>query len=69
MALSSFIDDDDVVSQLRSFFDPSEQWEIDFYSALSTVEDYDEDYLSVQVKDKSFLVHRVTGDVEEVDSE
>ena len=67
--ISEFVSADDVVSQLRSFFDPSEQWEIDFYSALSTLEDYDEDYLSVQVKDKSFLVHRVTGDVEEVDSE
>ena len=68
MALSSFFEDEDVVSQLRGFFDPEEQWEIDFFACLSLVEDFDEDYYSLKVKDKSFLVHRVTGDVLEVET-
>ena len=66
MALSSFFEDEDVVSQLRGFFDPEEQWEIDFFACLSLVEDFDDENYSLKIKDKQFLIHKIHGGVTEV---
>ena len=63
--ISEFYSDEDIVSQLRSFFDETEREEIDFWNALSTVSE-DDEYFTVMVKSRRFRFHRVIGDVEEV---
>lgn len=68
MSISVYFQDSSIVNQLRSFFDVDEQWEIDFDSYLSQIEDLDEEYFSLKVKDKSFRIHKVQGFVEEVES-
>ena len=63
--ISEFYSDEDIVSQLRSFFDETEREEIDFWNALSTVSE-DDEYFTVMVKSRKFRFHSVIGDVEEV---
>ena len=64
--ISEFYSDEDIVSQLRSFFDETEREEIDFWNALSTVES-DGEFFTVMVKSRKFRFHSVIGDVEEVE--
>ena len=63
--ISEFYSDEDIVSQLRSFFDETEREEIDFWNALSTVTE-DEEYFIMMVKSRKFRFHSVIGDVEEI---
>ena len=64
--ISEFYSDEDIVSQLRSFFDETEREAIDFWNALSTVES-DGEFFTVMVKNRKFRFHGVIGDVEEVE--
>ena len=64
--ISEFYSDEDIVSQLRSFFDETEREEIDFWNALSTVTE-DDEYFTVMVKSRKFRFLCVIGDVEEVE--
>ena len=63
--ISEFYSDEDIVSQLRSFFDETEREEIDFWNALSTVVS-DGEFFTVMVKNRKFRFHCVIGDVEEI---
>ena len=67
MVLSLFYEDSDVVNQLRAFFSVDEQWEIDFWSLLALVTDYDEENDMLKIKDKTFLIHKIHGTVTEVE--
>ena len=66
MALSEYYEDDDVVSQLRSFFDEDECWSIDFESLLSQIDDHDDESYSLKIKGRIFLIHKIHGAVIEV---
>ena len=66
MSLSPYFEDSSIVNALRSFFEVDEQWTIDFQSLLSQVEDLDDEYYQLQIKDKLFHIHKMQGVVEEV---
>ena len=65
MSLSDYYTDKSIVNQLRSFFEPEEQWNIDFESLLSQVEDYNDEYYTLKIKDRTFLIHKIQGFVQE----
>lgn len=67
MALSIFFSDDEVISQLRAYFELNEMWSIDFNACLSQVEDYDENSFFLKINDKNFVIDKITGSVSEVD--
>ena len=67
MALSDYFTDDEVVSQLQMYFELEEMWNMDFNSCLSQVTDYDENYFFLKIKDKNFIIEKITGIVEEVE--
>ena len=66
MVLSEYYEDKTVISTLRSFFDVDEQYKIDFKMALASVEDYDNEYYKIKVKNRAFLVHKIHCGVMEV---
>ena len=66
MSLSIYFEDEDIIDQIRSYFDVEEQWTIDFESLLSQVEDASDEYYTLQIKDKLFKIYKSTGVVEEV---
>lgn len=68
MSLSPYYEDSDIVNQLRSFFEVDDQWTIDFEAELSHIEDYDDENYSLKIKDKEFLIHKIHGSVNEVES-
>ena len=67
MTLSPYYLDKSIVNQLRSFFEMEEQWNIDFESLLSQVEDYDDEYYILKINTRVFKIHKVQGFVEEVE--
>ena len=67
MTLSPYYLDKSIVNQLRSFFEVEEQWNIDFESMLSQVEDYDDEYYILKINTRVFKIHKVQGFVEEVE--
>ena len=64
--ISEYYSDESIVNALSIFFDEEERDEIDFNNALSTLEEYDEDYFIVVVKNRSFLIHKILGGAEEL---
>ena len=68
MVLSPYYNDDDVICQLRGFFDVEEQWNTDFVSALANVKDYDEEHYQLIAGNRKFLVHKIHGTVTEVET-
>ena len=64
--ISEWFSDDEVISQLRMFFELEEMERIDFESSLSQVVDYDENNFYLKIKSKSFVIDKLTGIVEEV---
>ena len=67
MSLSEYYEDEDIITQLRSFFDLNEQWKIDFQSYLADIIDYDDDYYVVTIKNRTFKIHKILGLVTEVE--
>ena len=67
MALSPFFDDNDIVCQLRGFFELDEQWNIDFQGMLSQVVDVDAEYYELQINNRKFRIHKIVGNVIEVE--
>ena len=68
MVLSPYYNDNDVVCQMRGFFDVEEQWNVDFTGALVNAKDYDEDHFEVLAGNRKFLVHKLHGTVTEVNA-
>ncbi len=67
MSLSPYYEDKAVINQLRGFFEMDEQWVIDFESALSQVEDLDDENYTLKIKDKKFVIHKIHCTVLEVE--
>ena len=67
MALSDYFTDDEVISQLKMYFELEEMWNIDFNSCLSQVSEYNEGYFFLNIKNKNFVIEKITGMVEEVE--
>lgn len=68
MSLSVYYEDDDVVCQLRSFFEEDEQWTVNFESELSHIMDFDDENYILKIKNRSFLIHKIHGAVTEVEA-
>ena len=64
--ISEWFSDDEVISQLRMFFDLEEMANIDFEASLSQVGTYDENNFYLKIKSKEFVIDKLTGIVEEI---
>ena len=69
MAVSEFFDDDEIISQLRMFFDIEEQDQIDFNELLGQLESIDDDTLQLKVNGRVFNIDKVFCNVTEVELE
>jgi len=67
MSLSLYYEDKDIINQLRGFFELDEQWVIDFEACLSQIEDVDDEYYELKIKDRIFRIHKIIGNVFEVE--
>ncbi|WP_458454420.1 hypothetical protein [Methanobrevibacter sp.] len=66
---SDFFDnDDDLVSQLRSFFEPEEMWNIDFAVLLNQATETENGF-NLVINNRTFFIDEITGIVSEVDVE
>lgn len=64
--ISEFFSDDELLSQLRMFFNEEELEHINFKALLGQLNDEDTDTWTLQIKNRQFLIDKNTCDVEEV---
>ena len=67
MALSEWVTDDDICTQLRLHFDYDEMWDMDFKTVFSHVIDRGED-LYLELRGRKFSIDKITGTVTEVNA-
>ena len=66
MAVSEYYSDEELISQLKMFFDEDERFNIDFQAALGQITEVDEDTLSVIIKGRTFEFDKEMCGVDEV---
>ena len=66
LSVSEWFSDEELISQLRMFFDVDEVDKIDFKSLLGQVTVVDDDTRQIKVKGRTFQFSMVFCDVEEV---
>ena len=64
--ISEYFEDEELLSQLRMFFDEEEQENIDFKSFLGQLKEVDSETYEVKIKNRTFQIDKNTCDVEEI---
>ena len=64
--ISEYFEDEELLSQLRMFFDEEEQENIDFKSFLGQLKEVDSETYEVKIKNRTFQIDKTTCDVEEI---
>ena len=65
--ISEYYSDDELLAQLRSFFDENERLNIDFKSCLGQVEEIDNNTLQVKINNRVFQFSKELCGVAEVE--
>nr|WP_294999893.1 hypothetical protein [uncultured Methanobrevibacter sp.] len=65
MVVSDYFTDDDLISQLRLFFDEESQWDTDFRVFLNHIIDRGADFY-LEFRGRKFSIDKITGVVSEV---
>ena len=65
--ISDYYEDEELITQLRMFFDDDEQEQIDFKASLNLLTDFDEEKWELKIKDRVFLIDKELCEVEEVE--
>ena len=64
--ISEFYSDEELLSQLRMFFNEEELEHINFKALLGQLNDEDSDTWTLQIKNRQFTIDKTTCNVEEV---
>ena len=65
--ISDYYEDEELISQLRMFFDDDEQEQLDFKASLNLLTEFDEEKWELKIKDRVFLINKELCEVEEVE--
>ena len=63
--VSDYFEDEDLINNLRTFFELEEMWKINFYALLTDIAELNDIYLQLKYKGRVFYIHKLTGDVTE----
>lgn len=63
--VSDYFTDDDLECELRTFFNETEMWDMDFKALFQQIEDYNDIYLKLKIKNRTFFINKITCEVEE----
>ena len=64
--ISEYFEDEELLSQLRMFFDEEEQENINFKATLGQLKEVDSETYEVKIKNRTFQIDKTTCDVEEI---
>lgn len=63
--VSDYFSDEDLIAELRTFFDEKEMYTINFKALLNSIEEHNDIYLTLKIKNKTFYIDKISGDVTE----
>ena len=66
--ISEFFSDEELISQLRMFFNEDEQEHMDFQALLGQLQEIDSETWELRVKQRIFRIDKTFCDVEEVET-
>ena len=66
--ISEFFSDEELISQLRMFFNEDEQAHIDFKALLGQIKEIDTNTLELRVKGRIFRIDNIFCDITEVET-
>ena len=66
--ISDYYEDEELISQLRMFFDDDEQEQLDFRASLNLLTEFNEEKWELKIKDRVFLIDKELCEVEEVET-
>ena len=61
--VSDYYSDEDLEAELRGFFDEDEMWNIDFKTLFKQIEDYNDIYFTLNIKDRTFYIGKINCEV------
>lgn len=61
--ISAYFTSEDLEAQLRPFFDEEEMWTINYKALFNRLEDYNDIYYILRVKDRVFYVNKISCEV------
>ena len=65
--ISEFFTDDELLSQLRMFFNEEEREHMDFKALLGQISEVDSETLELKVNGRVFRIDKILCDVEEIE--
>ena len=63
--ISDYYSDEDIIAELRTYFEYDEMWSINFQSLLKSIIDYNDIYYMLQIKNRTFYINKITCEVME----
>ena len=63
--VSDFYSDDDLIAELRTFFEEEEMWSINFKALLNQIQDYNDIYFTLEIKGRTFYIDKISCEVME----
>ncbi len=64
-SISDFYTDEELISNLRPFFEDNEMWNINFQSLLKQIEEHNDIYFILRIKNRIFYIDKISGEVME----
>ncbi len=61
--VSDYFSDEDLISTLRMFFNEKEMWDINFKALLKQVQDYNDIYYILTIKNRTFFINKISCEV------
>lgn len=63
--ISDYFTEEDLECELRTFFNEEEMWSINFKALFKQLEDYNDIYFILRIKNRTFFINKITCEVEE----
>ena len=67
--ISEYFTDEELETQIRQQFEPEEMWDMDFKTIFNQIEDNDQNYFELQLRNRTFHIDKITGTVTEIGGE
>ena len=67
--ISEYFTDEEIETQIRQQFEPEEMWDMDFKTIFNQIEDNDQNYFELQLRNRTFHIDKITGTITEAGSD
>ena len=67
--ISEYFTDEELETQIRQQFDPEEMWDIDFKTIFGQIEDNNNTYYELRLRNRTFHIDKITAAITEINGD